>query len=58
MEWTNGDAPTPHTATSADGLFDSGNLTGTPFRHTFTAAGTFAYACRLHPSMTGTITVQ
>jgi plastocyanin len=44
--------------TADDGSFDSGSLaTDATFSQTFDAAGTFAYHCTIHPSMTGTITV-
>ncbi len=39
--------------------FDSPTLgNGAECSHTFTEAGTFAYFCRFHPSMTATITVE
>jgi plastocyanin len=57
----------PHSVTAEDGSFDScaglpaGCMTGAPgtdtFSHTFGAAGSFGYFCRVHPSMTGTVTV-
>jgi hypothetical protein len=44
--------------TADGGAFDSGNLaTGQTFSQTFSAAGTFAYHCNIHPQMTGTVTV-
>ncbi|MEX0662763.1 MAG: plastocyanin/azurin family copper-binding protein [Balneolaceae bacterium] len=52
-----------HTVTSgsdrtADGLFDSGNLSeGQTFSYTFDEVGTFDYFCIPHEGMTGTITV-
>ncbi len=58
VTWTNNDGA-PHTATSADGAFDSGRLSsGASFAFTFTTAGTFTYHCAIHSSMTGTITVS
>ena len=49
----------PHTVTAADGSFDSGILdVGGRFQHTFLDAGTFAYACRLHPQMQATVVVD
>jgi plastocyanin len=58
VTWTNKQAGTPHTVTADDGSFDSGNLaTDATFSQTFDAAGTFAYHCTIHPSMTGTVTV-
>ena len=47
-----------HTCTSDDGAFDSGSIDGGgTFEFTFTEAGTFAFHCKVHPAMTGTITV-
>ena len=59
VTWTN-DHTVNHTATSDDGLeWDSGVLTpGQSFSYTFTTAGAFPYHCAIHPSMTGTITVE
>jgi plastocyanin len=57
ISWTNEDSA-PHTATADDGSFDTGQLAkGASGSHTFTAAGTFAYHCTVHPSMHGTVTV-
>lgn len=48
----------PHTVTAADGGFDSGRLNlGESFQVTFTTPGLFAYACTIHPSMKGEVTV-
>lgn len=58
VTWTNVD-PAPHTVTAADGSFDSGQIaSGSAFSHTFEAAGTFAYACAIHPTMTATVIVS
>ncbi|MGG9970831.1 plastocyanin/azurin family copper-binding protein [Ferruginibacter sp. SUN002] len=59
ITWTNIGA-SAHTVTSDDGTsFDSGNLsTGGVFTHTFNTAGTFAYHCSAHPSMTATVIVN
>jgi plastocyanin len=47
----------PHSITG-DG-FDAGILDpGATFAHTFADAGTYDYACLVHPDMTGTIEVQ
>ena len=58
ITWTNSDA-TAHTATADDGSFDTGTIgsngTGTA---TFSTAGSFPYHCKIHSSMTGTITVE
>src|SRR5262249_58391933 len=51
VTWTNNDT-TAHTVTADDGSFDSGPLDpGKSFSHTFDKAGTFAYHCKIHPSM-------
>jgi plastocyanin len=57
VTWTNnGDAP--HTVTSDDGVFDSGELgNGDTFSFTFDEAGEFAYHCDIHKRMTATIVV-
>lgn len=59
VTWTNTGNAT-HTATSTSGnVFDSKTLrNGQTFSFKFDQAGTFAYRCEIHPSMTGTITVQ
>lgn len=58
VTWTNADEEA-HTATAADGTFDSGSLgTGASFSFTFTEAGTFPYICEFHPQMEGTIVVE
>lgn len=55
--WTNNNS-VPHTVTSDDGLWDSGNLNpGSTFSYTFEQPGTFAYHCEIHPTMTGTVEV-
>ena len=57
VTWFNGDTVI-HTITSDTGLFDSGNRApGAFYNHTFAQAGTYAYHCTPHPSMTGTIVV-
>ncbi len=58
--WTNGNNHSyAHTTTSDTGLWDSGSLDdGRQFGYTFYTPGTYAYHCTIHPSMTGTITVQ
>jgi plastocyanin len=64
VTWTNKDSYT-HTVTSGtpgspNGTFDSGNMAGNAtFTHTFSAAGTFPYYCRIHGAMmTGSIVVH
>jgi len=57
VTWTNNDSLT-HTVTG-DGGIDSGELaTGQTYTKTFDAAGDFAYACTIHPTMTGSVTVK
>ena len=57
VTWTNV-GPTAHTATANDGSFDTGTLQkGQSGSHTFTSAGTFAYICKIHPFMHGTVVV-
>jgi plastocyanin len=57
VTWTNEDGAT-HTVTADDGAFDSGNLAGgKTFSFAFDEAGTFAYHCNIHRSMTGKVTV-
>jgi plastocyanin len=57
VTWTNRGF-TPHTVTAAGGEFDSGRLNaGEAFQVTFSTPGRFAYACTIHPSMKGTVTV-
>ena len=54
---TNEDAAT-HTWSAVDGTFDSGQLAqGDTFTFTFDEPGTYDYLCRIHPSMTGGLTV-
>ena len=49
----------PHTVTADDASFDSDILdVGGRYEHMFLEPGTFAYHCRLHPDMHGTIVVD
>ncbi len=55
--WTNADA-IPHTTTGKDKQWDSGPIQpGTSFKVTFDKAGTYTYACAIHPFMQGTVVV-
>lgn len=58
VTWTNADSA-DHTATdSDDNGFDSGTIHGgATFTQAFTKAGTYSYHCKIHGSMTATITV-
>ena len=52
------DAGSRHPVTSDTGEFNSGNVfAGDTYSHTFNSAGTYAYHCAVHASMTGTIEV-
>jgi len=58
LTWTNADS-IAHTASSTAGVWNSGTLNpGRSFTFTFVGAGTFAYRCEIHPSMTGTVVVR
>ena len=57
VTWVNHD-DIPHTATGADGGFGSPVLdTDERFSFRFDQPGTYAYFCKLHPHMSGTIRV-
>lgn len=52
------DDTTSHTWTATGGAFDSGELAhGSSYSFVFSKAGTFSYACSIHPSMTGSVVV-
>ncbi len=58
ITWTNKESST-HTVTSDKGTFESGDMMKSKtFSFTFTTAGTFAYHCKHHSGMTGSVTVQ
>lgn len=58
VTWTNDD-PIPHTVTADNGKWTSGNLEqGKTYTHKFSAAGTYAYHCDIHPYMKGTVIVK
>ena len=57
ISWTNGDTAT-HTVTFDTGP-DCGNVTqGKSATITFATAGTYTYHCKIHSSMTGSVTVS
>ncbi len=58
VTWTNNDGVS-HTSTSNTGVWDTGTIQpGSSATFTFNTAGSYAYHCSIHPSMTGTIVVQ
>jgi nitrite reductase (NO-forming) len=58
VRWTNDDPAAQHTATAADGSFDSGFLgTGDTFEFTFTEPGEYEYFCLPHPWMRAKVIV-
>jgi len=58
VTWTQKDS-VPHTIVSDNGAFESPQLSnGQTWSFTFNDAGTFAYHCSVHPSMTATIVVE
>src|SRR6185437_12374799 len=55
--WTNGSVRS-HTVNSDDGLWESPELfPAEHYSHTYDAAGTFGYYCRIHTFMTGEVDV-
>jgi plastocyanin len=57
VEWSNGDF-VDHTATDKGGTWDVAIPAGKSVQLKFTSPGTFAYYCKVHPGMTGTIHVD
>jgi plastocyanin len=58
VTWTNLDS-TNHPVASDTGVFNSGTLNnGQSYSYTFNQTGSYPYHCTVHPSMTGTITVE
>jgi plastocyanin len=58
ITWTNKDG-IDHTVTSNSGLFDSGHINNNgTFSHLFSTAGTFAYHCSIHTTMTASVIVN
>ena len=56
VEWVNGDF-VDHTATAKNGKWDVAIAAGKSVQLRLTQSGTFAYFCRVHANMTGTIHV-
>lgn len=54
--WTNNDSG-QHTVVGDDDLSSPRLGQADTYEHTFTTAGTYAYACGIHPSMRGTVVV-
>jgi len=58
VTWTNSDSAA-HTVTADDGSFDSKSIApGGAFSHLMDKAGTYAYHCAIHSSMTATVIVK
>ena len=58
VTWTNADKA-PHTATADDSSFDTGTLKqGDSASASFDVPGTYAYYCRFHAFMKGTVEVR
>ena len=57
IEWANNDIFV-HSATARDKSFDVELKPKAHVRTTFRHAGTFAFACRYHPGMAGTLVVE
>lgn len=56
ITWTNAQPGVRHTASSVDGVWDSGILaSNATFTFTFDQPGDFAYECLIHPSMQGLV---
>ena len=57
VTWVN-NGSVVHTATANNGSFDSGDIRpGQTFGATFNAGGTYAFRCKYHSGMTGTLSV-
>jgi plastocyanin len=57
VTWTN-KQDVEHTVTADGGTFDHPMPPNATFSFTFPGAGSFAYHCRIHPSMKGTVVVS
>lgn len=60
ITWTNRQEDDDHTVTADDGSFDTGVIkhAGGSAQLTFSTEGTFAYHCKIHPTMHGTVVVS
>jgi plastocyanin len=59
VTWSNTLGEPAHTVTAAGGSFDSGRMIpGDSFSFRFASAGTFEFACSLHPAMKGAVVVE
>ncbi len=57
ITWTNGDSAN-HTVTFDDGSCDTAVDSGSSVTVTYTVPGTYAFHCKIHTSMTGSLTVN
>jgi plastocyanin len=58
VTWSNADVQS-HTATADNGAWNTGTITGgSSMSVTLSTAGTFAYHCNIHRTMTATLVVQ
>lgn len=58
ITWVNLDV-VPHTASATDSTWDSGAIAGAGvFTRVADRRGSFSYACRYHPDMTGRLVVR
>jgi plastocyanin len=60
VAWANNDAVVHRLVSEAPApLFDSGDIApGATFEFTYSARGSYAYHCSIHPTMVGTITLN
>ena len=57
VNWLNADT-VAHTTTSDNNLWNANLAPGGSYSRQFPTAGTFTYACSVHPGMTGRVVVQ
>ena len=58
VTWTWSQSASLHNVTFSSGQSSANLGAGATFSRAFPTAGTFTYQCTIHPSMTGTVTVQ